>query len=140
MTASANEEVVIRFLNEVWNKGNAAAIDELYVPGGTAKGLGKEYEQGPAEFKAFFNLMQSSCNNINIEVKSIMSKGPEVLYYGMFTFVHKATNKNVAVGVGGLGIVENGKIVEAHNVIGFWDMLTQMGAADAGLLPKALLG
>lgn len=55
-TLEANKALVRRWFEEVWNKGRAEAIDEMFAADGVAHGLSDGAGnplKGPADFKPF---------------------------------------------------------------------------------------
>ena len=56
-TAEANKALVRRWFEEVWNKGRAEAVDEMFAADGIAHGLSDDAEnplRGPAHFTKGF--------------------------------------------------------------------------------------
>jgi SnoaL-like polyketide cyclase len=64
-----NEAIVRRWFSEVWNKGDASAIDELLAPGSVVDGLipGQKHE-GREEFKEFHKLMFSAFSDFDLRL------------------------------------------------------------------------
>jgi ketosteroid isomerase-like protein len=134
-----NMAIIARFLDEVWNKGNASAIDDLYAPDGRAKGLGKEFEEGPAMFRQLHQLMLSTCTDIKVVPKQMMAEDDLVMLYFTFDCRHKKSGKPISFQGSGYARMNNGKIAEAYNVVSFMDALVQLDFIPADGLVRALM-
>ena len=134
-----NMDVMHRFFDEVWNKGREEAIDELYVPEGTAHGLGEKYKSGPEEFKLFHRLLCQTCSDIHAEMNDIMAAGDRVAIRGTITMKHNATGRDLRIEGGGFARINDGKIVEAWNGWDFVGVMVQLGALAEDSLDNAFL-
>jgi hypothetical protein len=134
-----NMAVIHRFMDEVWNQGRETAIDELYVPGGVAEGLGEAYRFGPEAFKLFHRLINGTCEEIRVEILDIIAVGDKVAFRASMDMTHKASRKKVHLEGQGFGTVANSKLVEAWNSWNFLDLIVQLGAVPEDMLPNTLL-
>ena len=133
-----NKALVRRWFEEVWNKGRAEAIEELFDEQGVAHGLASEGGgslRGPAEFRPFFERFRGAFPDISVEVVDTVAEGDRVAARCAVRGRHQADTLGFAatqqpVDFEGICIVRirDGKIVEAWNHFDFMRMFEQLGA------------
>ncbi len=133
-----NIELIYRFFEEVWNQGCEKAIDEMYVPEGTAHGLGDQFKRGPQQFKLLHRLIFETCSDAHAEVEDVMAAGDRVCMRGVVTMRHKSTGKKLRLEGGCYSRIEEGKIVEAWNGWDFIGVLIELGVLSENCLGDAL--
>jgi predicted ester cyclase len=77
-TLDANKALFRRWFEEVWNKGRAEAIDEMFAPDGIAHGLSDEPGKtmtGPADFKPFHRVFRGAFPNIEVNIEDAIAEG-----------------------------------------------------------------
>jgi chromate reductase, NAD(P)H dehydrogenase (quinone) len=132
--SAENKALVVRWFDEVWNKGRAEAIGEMFAADGVARGLGDEM-RGPEEFKAFHAKFREAMPDLRIEMEELIAEGDRVAYRFTASGTHRgdslgfaATNRGTRfIGMGSV-VIRDGKIVEGWNVLDQLGMLTQLGA------------
>jgi predicted ester cyclase len=127
-----------RWFDEVWNKGIAATIDELFPADGVIWGVGRPEvaSRGPAEFKAFYAALRGACPDIQITVDHVVQEGDTAFARWTGTMTHTGKGLGIAptnkkLKLCGMSAIKarDGKIVEGWNV---WD---QVGMArELGVL------
>jgi steroid delta-isomerase-like uncharacterized protein len=133
-----NKALIHRWFEEVWNKGRAEAIDEMFAPDGVARGLadesGKEL-RGPVDFKPFFHKFRTAFPDIEVVVEDTVAEDDKVAARCTVRGKHQADTlgfaaTNQPVEFTGITIVRisEGKIVEAWNNFDFMSMFKQLGA------------
>ena len=138
MLVDDNKALIRRWFEEVWNKGRAEAIDEMFAVDGVANGLSDEKGEplrGPEDFKPFFYKFREAFPDIEVVVEDTVAEGDKVAARCRVRGTHQGDNLGVAatqkpVEFTGIAIVriENGKIVEAWNNFDFMSMFQQLGA------------
>ena len=132
-----NKELVRRWFDEVWNKGRADAIDEMFDAKGIAHGLSADPSEpitGPAQFKPFHTVFRDAFPNIVIVVEDMIAEDDKVAARCSVRakhegeFMGKAASQS-PVEFTGIAIVriDNGKIVEAWNNFDFMNLHRQLG-------------
>jgi steroid delta-isomerase-like uncharacterized protein len=131
-----NEAIIRRWFSEVWNKGDASAIDELLAPGSVVDGLipGQKHE-GREEFKEFHKLMFSAFSDFDLTLDELVSSGDHVTGSWHGTVVHSgtfqgrpATGRRLEIrGTFEVTIVD-GKIKNGSNQWNYDGLLPQMDA------------
>lgn len=132
-----NKALVRRWFEEVWNQGNAAAIDELLAEDGVIHGLmdaGGNPVQGLPSFHEFHTQFRGAFPDISVSVEDLISEGDKVVarcsVRGKHTGEHlgfKATNAPVQFEGVAIVRIKDGKIAEAWNQFDFLEMNKQLG-------------
>jgi steroid delta-isomerase-like uncharacterized protein len=135
---SDNTALVRRWFEEVWNKGRAEAIDELFDEEGVAHGLADESGaalRGPANFKLFHRRFREAFPDVEVSVDDAVSEGDRVAARCTVRASHQgdtlgfaATRQPVEFTGMTFARVRGGKIVEAWNNFDFMSMYRQLGA------------
>ncbi len=133
-----NKALVRRWFEEVWNRGRAEAIDEMFAEDGIAHGLSDaagEPLRGPAGFRPFFQSFREAFPDIEVVVEDVIAEGDKLAARCSVRAKHqgdtlgfRATNRPIEI----TGMVfiraRDGKIVEAWNNFDFMAMFQQLGA------------
>ena len=132
-----NGTLMRRWFEEVWNKGNAEAIDELFDVDGIVHGLAADAGQplrGPAGFKEFHKQFRNAFPDIVIAVEDVLVEGDKVAVRCHVTGSHKgeglgfaATHKPIEISGMSIVRIRNGKIVEGWNNFDFLKLYQQIG-------------
>ena len=132
-----NKALVRRWFEEVWNKGRAEAIDEMFDEYGIAHGLSDDPSKpltGPSDFKPFHTLFREAFPNMMVVVEDVVAEGDKVAARCSVRGKHEGdflerTATQSPVEFTGITIVriDNGKIVEAWNNFDFMTMHKQIG-------------
>jgi len=132
--------VVEEWVRRVWNEADASAIDELFVPDGTAHGIKGEPLMGPAEYKPFFHAMQAACDNISCKLTEFMvgPDGERCMFWMQFEVCHPSAEGTVPFECMGIAVVRGGKIVDAWNVVDWGPLLSAAGVTPADALQQFL--
>src|SRR5215207_7423719 len=118
-----NKQLLRRWFDEVWNKGRADAIDEMFDENGIAHGLADDPSnpiKGPSNFRPFYTTFRQAFPNMKIVIEDMVAEGDKVAALCAVRGRHEGNlMETVAtqspVEFTGMTIVriENGKIVEA---------------------------
>jgi hypothetical protein len=76
-----NKTLIRRWFDEVWNKGRADAIDEMFAANGIAHGLSDDSESplvGPEAFKVFHAKSRDAFPDIIVTVEDMVAEGDRV--------------------------------------------------------------
>lgn len=132
-----NKALVRRWFEEVWNKGRAEAIDEMFDANGIAHGLSDDPAnpiKGPRDFRPFHTVFRDAFPNMEIVVEDTVAEGDKVAARCSVRakhegeFLGRAATAS-AVDFTGITIVriQDGKIVEAWNNFDFMTLHRQVG-------------
>jgi predicted ester cyclase len=129
--------ILHRWFEEVWNKGDAHAIDEMFDPNVRIHGLIDAHGNAVSDAKHFKQLHRDSLNafsDINVMVEDTVSEGDKIAARCIFKGTHSGEGMgmsptNKALEYAGMCMVrlENGKIVEAWNSFDLLTMFRQLG-------------
>jgi steroid delta-isomerase-like uncharacterized protein len=132
-----NKALVRRWFEEVWNKGRAEAIDEMFDENGIAHGLADDSSnpiRGPKNFRPFHTTFREAFPNMNIVIEDMVAEGDKVAARCSVRGKHEGewmgrAATQAPVDFTGITIVriDNGKIVEAWNNFDFMTMYKQCG-------------
>ena len=141
-----NEALVRRWFEEVWNKGRAEAIDEMFAEEGVAHGLADETGaplRGPANFRVFHSRFREAFPGVEVVVEDTISEGDKVAARCTVRARHEgntlgfdATGRAVEFTGMTFSRVRGGKIVEAWNNFDFMSMYQQLGALRMEAAPS----
>jgi len=135
MSNEQNRALVCRFLENVWNEGNWAAIEDglatnfiLHVPSAAGQPPGPAvYQQAVTRFRAAFP-------NLHTTIEDVMAEGDKVVIRGTDLATHRgefmgipATGKQVTVAWIGIYRVTDGKIAEEWGSMDSLGLLQQLG-------------
>ena len=131
--SSDNKALVHRWFEEVWNKGRAAAIDEMMATRCVVHGLGPDLH-GPEGFKPFHTSYRDAFPDVKVKIDDVVSEGNIVAARWSGTGTHRgnglgfpATGRPVNF-TGMLFVrIDNGKLVEGWNNFDQLGMLQQLG-------------
>ena len=135
---SDNVALVRRWFEEVWNKGRAEVIDEMFADEGVAHGLADESGdalRGPSNFKIFHRKFRDAFPDIEVIVEDAIAEGDKVAARCTVRGRHQgdtlgfaATKQPVEFTGMTFARLSQGKIVEAWNNFDFMAMFQQLGA------------
>ena len=138
--SNANDNLLNRWFEEVWNKRREDAIDEMFAADGIGYGLGPENIVGPEDFKAFHRAFVSAYPDLRVTVEDTVVEGDKIAARCRVTGSHNGegigllpTNKTVDFTGMTIVRVENGKIAEAWNEFDFMKMYRTLGALKLDL-------
>jgi steroid delta-isomerase-like uncharacterized protein len=132
-----NKAVLRRWFEEVWNKGRAETIDELFAADGTAHGLADETGEslrGPSNFRVFHGKFREAFPDIEVTVEDVIAEGDKVAARCSVRGRHQsdslgfaATGRPVEFTGMTFARVRGGQIVEAWNNFDFMTTFQQCG-------------
>ncbi|HWG19930.1 MAG TPA: ester cyclase [Terracidiphilus sp.] len=133
----ANELLLRRLFEEVWNQKNGAAIEEIFATGCVIYGLPDPDAvlRGPEQFRAVFQAFIHAFPDVHITIQDVIAAGDRVAVRWSAIGTHLGpelgfapTGKRVPLDGATIGVVRDGRISEA------WNMM------DMGHLFEALRG
>ena len=133
-----NKALIRRWFEEVWNKGRADAIPELFAEDGIAHGLSDDANaplKGPGGFLPFHAQFREAFPNIEVVVEDQIAEGDRVATRCSVRGKHAGDSLGFAatqspVEFTGVAItrIKDGRIIEAWNNFDFMKMYRQLGA------------
>ena len=133
-----NEAVVRRLIEEGWNRGNLAVVDDCLASSFTQEGP-LETVRGPEGEKAQITKYRSAFPDCHLEIDELMSAGDRVVLRFSYSGTHRGELEGIPPtgrSVHGKGIdvmeVRDGRIVASHSQ---WDALGLMQQLGVVTLP-----
>lgn len=137
MSIEENKEVVRRFADEVFNRGNLGVADELLVEDYRQHSI-MGLPQGREGFKQFFAGFGQAVSDGEYTIHDLIAEGDKVVLYGTFSATHTgemqgipATGRHFDLTAIDIFRLEDGKIVEHWDVVNQMGMLQQLGVIPA---------
>jgi steroid delta-isomerase-like uncharacterized protein len=135
MSESA-ETLVRRWFDEVWNRGDASAIDRLLAPDAVVHGLSPDGKPivGREGFKPFYEEFRTGFPDLHVTIDQVLNQGDRVAVYCLAEGTHTGPMMGKApthlrVSFTGMVIVRtDGQfLVEGWNAWDFLRCFTQIG-------------
>lgn len=138
MTSKA--EMLQRWYDEVWVRGNLNAIEEFYVPNIVASGIVPEMQVGLDDFRDLVAAFRAHVGEIDVKLPITTEQDD---WLSAFLHVHTTRADNGApIEVTGQVMVrfEDDKIVEAYNQFDFISLFEQLGQLPEDTIPICMTG
>ncbi|HEY7546234.1 MAG TPA: ester cyclase [Blastocatellia bacterium] len=137
-TQEHNKSIVIRAIDEIWNKGNLAAVDELYDANCVRHDpSAPELATGPENLKQLAALYRTAFPDLRITIEDIIVEGDKVVTRWSSKGTHKGelqgiapTGKVVTSSGISIALIANGKIVEERVSWDNFGLMKQLGAVE----------
>ena len=107
-----NKQLVIRWFEEVWNKGNRDTIAQLFAPDGVFYD-GATLIRGPLEFEKFYDRLRAQFSNFKISPVLALAEGDLVCVHWFSELKHNATGKVAQITGTSIVRIRDGRFVEA---------------------------
>lgn len=136
----SNREVMETWFRRVWAELDVAAIDEMFVSDGEARGLGANVLIGPEGFKTFHAALCSQLSDIKISIDHSIESGNWLSTICTLRAISNTTKEMVEM-TGSVEVrIEGGKLREAYNHWDFLGLFTQLGMFPSGSFERSLGG
>ena len=135
-----NKALARRALEEIWNQGKLALIEEMTAPNATYHDPNVPGGQfnGPAGVKQFVEIYRAAFPDVSIKVDDQIAEGDKVVTRWTATGTHKGdlmgiapTNKHATVAGVDIDRFQDGKVVEAWASYDMFGMLQQLGVVPS---------
>jgi len=135
MSAEGNKALVRRVYEEIHNKGNLDAADELVSASFINHNAPPGMPPGPEGIKRVFTMFRSAFPDLNVTVEDMVAEGDKVVARLTLRGTHQRefmglapTGKQVTLSVIDIARIAGGKIVERWGVEDMLGLLQQLGA------------
>jgi steroid delta-isomerase-like uncharacterized protein len=137
MSTEENKAKVRRMIEEVWNKGDLAVVDELVAPNYVYHFPGREEIKGPEGLKQFATIIRTAFPDFHITIDDMVAEGDEVACRYTYQGTHKGEF---------LGIAPTGKQFKATGImishasgdkeVEVWESIDRIGMLQQiGIIP-----
>jgi predicted SnoaL-like aldol condensation-catalyzing enzyme len=107
-----NKQLVIRWFEEVWNRGNRDTIAKLLAPDGAIYD-GASIIRGPAEFENFYDRLRAQFSDFKISPVLVLAEADLVCLHWFCSSKHNATGKTTQITGTSIVRIKDGRFVEA---------------------------
>jgi predicted SnoaL-like aldol condensation-catalyzing enzyme len=128
-TAEQNKQIMVRWFEEVWNRGRRETIHELFAQEGVLHDGSRTFS-GPDEFCRFFDEFRSQFSDFRATPVVSLAEGDLACLHWSIDFRHKATNTPLHVSGTSVVRFKDGQLIEGWQN---WD-----AAALGAQLPEYL--
>jgi predicted ester cyclase len=126
--SAANEAIARRIIDEAWNAGNFAVIDESFSPTHVSHANGvQDSLSGPEGAKQGIGGVRQEYGDLRVQIDDMISSGDKVAMRWTFTGTHAQLGKPVTLTGVWIGHFENGKLVQDWNTYDSASVVTQLG-------------
>ena len=141
MSAEQNKAIARRFIEEVWNNQNLAAIDELYAPSAIEHRDSPPFDLDRESAKQYTAPLFSAFPDVHVTIEDMVADGDTVVTRWRARGTHQGELMGIAptgktISVMGISIGRhdaNGQLVESWTT---WDRLTMLQQLDINLVPE----
>ena len=133
-----NKAVVRRFLEEVFNNGNLAVIDELIAPGFVEHPSQPGQQPGPEGAKQAIGMFRAAFPDLRVTIDDMIAEGDRVVVRTTFTGTHQGdmmgippTGKQVSLSAISIERISGGKFVERREQADMMGMMQQLGVVPS---------
>ena len=137
---NTSREVMETWFRRVWTEQDGAAIDELFIPDGEARGLGANVLIGPAGFKQFHSALSGLLCNFVITIDRSVESGDWIAVVCTLRAESQRSGAQVEMTGSVMVRIADGKLTEAYNHWDFLGLFCQLGLLPAGAFDTALGG
>jgi steroid delta-isomerase-like uncharacterized protein len=133
MTTEQNKALLRRVIQEAFNKGNLAVVDELIAPNYVFH-VPRNEVKGTEGFKQYITMMRTAFPDIHLTLEDMIAEGDKVVHRAKFQGTHKGdlmgiapTGKQVSIVATTISRFVGGKEVEAWQFIDTLGFYQQLG-------------
>jgi steroid delta-isomerase-like uncharacterized protein len=133
--STPNEQLIIKYFEEVWNKGKLEVLDDIIAPNYINHSPGMENPPpGPEGLKPIVAAIRKAFPDLNYVIENIVVSDSQVAVHTTMHGTHTGdffgiapTNKTIKVSQMQIERIENNKIVEHWRVTDDLSMMRQLG-------------
>ena len=129
-----NKALERRLIEEAWNKGNLAVVDELVAPNFVDHTAPPGLPPGAEGHKAFIKMYREAFPDAHVTIHDILADGDKVIYRWTGSGTHQgtlfgipATGKKMSVDGITIDRFSESKLVESWNMFDQMGMMQQLG-------------
>ena len=139
MAAEQNKALIVRFVEELFNRGNMGIVGEIFAPDFIEREqLPPGIPNGREGVKVLTTMLRSAFPDFKATIDDILAEGDKVVIRMTWSGTQKgefmgvpATGKRVSFGVIDIIRITNGKLVEHWGQMDSMSLMQQLGAIPA---------
>ncbi|MBL4789201.1 MAG: ester cyclase [Kordiimonadaceae bacterium] len=128
------------WFQRVWNEEDANAVDEMFVDGGAARGLGDRDVVGPEQFKQFQTALCGLVSGITVTIDKAIKEEQWLSTICTLRATSRETGGPVSMSGSVVVKISDGKILEGYNHWDFMSLWDQLGYLPGDSFAKGLQG
>ncbi|KIC21249.1 ester cyclase [Leisingera sp. ANG-Vp] len=141
MTAlSPKAEVLQRWYDQGWTRGDLSALDDYFLPGSTATGAVPSLQLSRSDFEAFVTALRSRLERIRIEITQVVEQGDWLAARTRFQSICIATGKPVVTTGHVMIRFEDGKMAETFSQFDYVSLFEQLDQLPPDTVAACLTG
>jgi predicted ester cyclase len=138
MSAAENKAFVRQWVEDVWNGGKLARIDEVIAPDYVMRSPGAPDVTGPEGFRHYVTMYRAALPDLHMVIEDMVAEGDKVAWR-VATQGHQTgplmalppTGRSATVAVTIISRLANGRWAEDWVLVDMFGMLQQLGAIPA---------
>ena len=137
MTTAANKTLVRRLIEEAWNRGNLAVINELVSPDYILH-IDAPGPPGREGYKQAVEMHRAAWSDFRLTIEDLVAEGDKVAMRGTLRGVHEGeymgippTGKQATWGAISIRRIEGGKIAEEWVELDMLGLMQQLGVVPS---------
>ncbi|WP_417676235.1 ester cyclase [Pseudodonghicola sp.] len=133
-------EVLQRWCEEVWRKGNLEAIDDLFTPDAITSGVVPQMQIGPKDFRELVSVLRNHVGEIEVNILKTVEQDDWLA--AMMRFRTSRADNGAPIEVAGQVMLRfsGDKMVEAYNHFDYLAFFEQLGLVPPDSLTIFLTG
>jgi len=133
-------ELLQRWFDEVWFRGNLDAIGELFVPNAEANGVLPEIEFGPDEFRELVKVMREHLGNIRVTLHKTIEQDDWLAALTRAQMTRIDNHAPIEMTGQVMARFDGDKMVETYNQFDLVSLFEQMEQFPQHTLPICMTG
>lgn len=122
--------LVVRWFEDMWNRADESAIDELLAPDCQIHGMAAEVLVGADGFRPFWNLCLQNYRGIQTKIEECVVDGDWVAVFVSARSLHLHSFHEVEITGCATFRVREGQFIESHHVFDYLSVLGRCGAIE----------
>jgi steroid delta-isomerase-like uncharacterized protein len=138
VSIEANKAVVMRVVDEMWNRGDAAAVEELIAPSMVEHGAFGTGTGGRDDARDTVERFRSGFPDLVLEAEGLIAEGDRVVLHWVGRGTHEGefmgvppTGTRVEIAAVAMVRIHEGKIAEMRGAPDMLGLMQQIGAVPA---------
>ena len=135
MSTEQNKAIVLRYHEELFNKGNLSVADEVFDSNYLNTALDKiGLPRGPEGFKQYVSMIRTGFPDFHVTVEDQVAEGDKEVHRVTARGTHKGdfmdiapTNKQVEMSAIAVDHISGGKVMETWAEVDMFGMMQQLG-------------
>jgi len=134
------KEILQRWYDEVWCKGNLDMIDELFCPDTIASGIIPEMQMGPQDFRDLIFAVRNLVGDISVALPVTIEQDDWLSAVLIVNTCRNDSGTPIIVTGQVIARFDDGRMVETYNQFDWMSLFEQLGQFPPETLPVCMAG